>query len=101
MWAMGALPELAPSGEDHLLRSSSIVRQVEYSKRALHYNTFDADGTEVLRLSYRPARIEAGGVPLSAAQDLKNQGYTVAPLPGGDYVVRIRHVASGDVRVTG
>src|SRR5439155_26638542 len=56
-WAMGALPELAPRGEDHLLRSSSVVQQVAYARRSLSYATFHADGTEVLRLRFQPTSV--------------------------------------------
>lgn len=28
LWAMGAIPELAPLGQNHLLRSSSVVKKV-------------------------------------------------------------------------
>ena len=41
-WAMAALPELAPRGEDHLLRSTSVVRRVSYRRRAVAYRTFHA-----------------------------------------------------------
>lgn len=28
IWAMGAIPELAPKGENHVLRSTSVVQKV-------------------------------------------------------------------------
>ncbi len=100
-WAMGALPELAPAGEDHLLRSSSPVKKVKYGERQLDYTTFDATGTQVLRLTYRPARVSSGGVALEERTNPDQPGYTVQALTGGDYVVRIRHVNSGDMSVRG
>jgi hypothetical protein len=101
LWAMGAMPELAPKGEDHLLRSTSVVRHVEYGKHTLRYTTFDVEGAEVLRLSYAPTRIEADGVTLPESTSSSGHGYTVTPLPEGDYVVRIRHVSSGEVHIAG
>ena len=101
LWAMGGMPELAPKGEDHLLRSTSVVRSVEYGKRNLRYATFDAEGAEVLRLSYAPVRIEIDGVTLPAGSGMPGHGYTVTALPGGDYIVRIRHLTSGEVRIVG
>jgi hypothetical protein len=100
-WAMGAIPEWAPVGQNHLLHSSSVVQQVRYAERSLHYRTFDKDATEVLRLTYRPARVTAGAQALTERSDLANQGYTVQSLPGSDYVVRIRHVESAEVDVAG
>src|ERR1019366_1486774 len=101
LWAMGAMPELAPKGEDHLLRSTSVLRSVEYGKRTLRYTTFDPEATEVLRLSYAPTRIEADGVTLPAGSGLAGHGYTVTALPEGGYIVRIWHLTSGEVRIVG
>ena len=99
LWAMGAMPELAPKGEDHLLRSTSVVRNVEYGKRTLRYTTFDAKSSEVLRLSFAPTRVEADGVTMHAGSSSNGHGFTVTPLPEGDYIVRIKHVTSGEVRI--
>jgi hypothetical protein len=101
VWAMGAVPEFAPQGQDHLLRSTSVVRNVEYGKRSLDYTTFDAAGTETLRLTYTPARVEADGMAYQASDDLKDNTYTSTPLKGGDYLVRIRHAAAKHIRIAG
>ncbi|HUT52204.1 MAG TPA: hypothetical protein VM658_02325 [bacterium] len=58
---MGALPELAPEGEDHLLSSSTIIREVRYQPGRIEYEAFDAEGTETLRLSFIPRRVMAEG----------------------------------------
>ena len=47
-WAMAALPELAPQGQDHLLGSSSVVKRVSYGRRSVGYRAFDRTGTERL-----------------------------------------------------
>jgi hypothetical protein len=99
-WVMGAIPDLAPIGEDHLLRSSSVVRMVKYAKQALDYSTFDSAATEVLRLTYNPRHVTSGGFALSRQQDRSLPGYTVQPVDGGDYVVRIRH-AHSEVSISG
>ena len=100
LWAMGAMPEFAPSGENHLLRSSSVVVKVNYGKRRIRYQTFDPEGQEVLRLNFKPTRVLAGGSALAERQELKNEGYTLKPLGGGDYVVGLRHRSSGEVSVS-
>ncbi|MGH9351168.1 MAG: hypothetical protein ACRD2G_03240, partial [Terriglobia bacterium] len=99
MWAMGAIPEFAPRGQNHLLRSSSVVQDVQYSGHRISYRTFDREGTGVLRLNFKPTRVTAGGEALEERQDLRQAGYTVHPLAGGDYVVQVRHVNSGDVTI--
>jgi hypothetical protein len=100
-WVMGAIPELAPVGENHLLRSSTVVQRVQYRDRSLQYRTFDRDGFEVLRLTYKPSRVMAGSRTLPERNDLTEEGYTVEPLPDDGYVVRIRHTQSSEVEVAG
>jgi hypothetical protein len=100
-WVMGAIPELAPLGQDHLLRSSSVVRKVQYSKLSLRYSTFADSSMEVLRLSYAPSSVRAGNAPLEKRKDLSGEGYTLDALAGGDFILRIRHTRSGDVSITG
>ena len=100
-WAMGAVPDFAPIGEDHLLRSSSVVQKVKYSARRIDYRTFDLAATEVFRLSFKPSRVTAGGVTLALQHDSRENGYTVQPLSGGDWIVRIRHTTSGEISLGG
>jgi hypothetical protein len=100
-WAMGAIPEFAPAGAAHLLRSSSVVQKVEYGVHRVAYRTFDQAATEVLRLSFKPARVVAGGAALQQRADTRLPGYTLQALPAGDWIVRVRHEGSGDVRVEG
>ena len=101
MWALGAIPEFAPVGQDHLLRSSSTVQKVTYGKRSVEYRTFDKVGTEVLRLSFKPTRLMVGGGLLTARSDLREEGYTVRVMAGGDFEVRVRRVKSNDISISG
>lgn len=96
---MGAVPEWAPPGETHLLRSTSVVQTVSYASDSVRYRTFDREGTEVLRLAFAPGAVLVGGERLAQREDLSEDGYTVQPL-GGDFVVRLRHTTSGDIVFT-
>jgi hypothetical protein len=87
---MGAAPEWAPAGENHLLRSSSLVTDIVYGPVSVRYRVFDAGATDVLRLAFRPARITADGKPLAERQDLAAEGWTFDPKLG---VLRVRHTA--------
>ena len=69
MWALGAIPTLAPQHQDHLLRSSSVVQTVQYGKRSIQYRTFDSGATEVLRLTYKPTEVRAGGTSINLRTD--------------------------------
>jgi hypothetical protein len=100
LWAMGAMPELAPHGQNHLLRSSSVVNKVKYEKKSITYTTFDSDATEVLRLNHLPAHIKAGGKELARAEVLKPGAYTVSKLTGGGVAVHVQHSGAREVKVT-
>ena len=100
-WAMGAVPEFAPLGQNHVLRSSSVVQKVTYGDHTVEYRTFDAAATEVIRLNFKPSRIAARGSTLAERSDLKSEGFTLQPLAGGDWVVRIRHANSGEISIKG
>jgi hypothetical protein len=100
LWAMAAIPEFAPRGEDHLLGSTSVVTRVAYGKNLIAYRTFDADAREVFRLRSRPKSVTAGGTALSAAGDLTEEGFSVKPLDGGDFVLRVHHRQKTDIEVT-
>jgi hypothetical protein len=99
--AMAAVPDWAPSHENHILHSTSIVSQVDYTQASrVSWATFDADATDTLRLASRPASVIAGGMPLAERADLADAGYVVRSLPSGDAVVRVRHRVKGTVTVT-
>ncbi|HZT70700.1 MAG TPA: hypothetical protein VFC10_13245 [Terriglobia bacterium] len=100
-WVMGAVPEWAPVHQNHLLHSSSVVQKVVYGTESIEYKTFDAASTEVLHLSFKPQIVRAGGLVLAERRDLRQQGYTVEALHGGDYVLRVRHFGSGDIAIRG
>jgi hypothetical protein len=95
-WTMGALPQLAPIGESHILRSSSVVQKVSYAPRRISYKTFDSDGIQVLRLNFKPVRVTAGQTVLSERKDLNDPGYTLESTQS-DFIVRLRHTGSPEI----
>jgi hypothetical protein len=99
-WIMGALPEHAPVGESHVLRSSSVVQKVSYGPRRVSSTTFDSEGTQVLRLNFKPVRVTDGQTLLAERKDLNEPGYTIDS-SATDYIVRIRYRGSPEVVVEG
>ncbi|MGQ9575946.1 MAG: malectin domain-containing carbohydrate-binding protein [Thermoguttaceae bacterium] len=85
--------EFAPARENHIVRSTAVVSNVRYQPDMIDYATFDAPaGTvDVLRLSFEPGLVRASDQPLPLRQDLQQNGYTVKPLAGGDFLVMVRH----------
>jgi hypothetical protein len=111
--AMGVLPELAPSDEEHILSSSSVVQEVEYKNRTganymsspdnpdlknikLRYTTFDKKGTEKIRLLNKPSQILIEGIPAAASSDLSVNSYIWQPLRKGGILI-INHVDGTEI----
>ncbi len=60
---MAAWPEMIPEGSDHLFQSSSMILDVSYAPGSVRYTAAEEDGTERLKLSFKP-RVLSGGKPL-------------------------------------
>jgi hypothetical protein len=100
-WTMGALPDLAPIGQNHILRSTSVIQKVTYAHNRVAYKTFDSSGIQVIRLNFKPSKIAVGSSSLSERSDLKEPGFTMEAVAQGDYIVRIRQVGGNDVLIEG
>lgn len=102
--AMPYLPEvLAPQRENHILRTSSVVRSVVYGKGRISYSTFDAKppNLDLLRLAFAPTAISADGKSLPLRRDLTENGYSLKFLACGDCIVTIRHDGARSILVEG
>ncbi|MBC7327506.1 hypothetical protein H5T87_05255 [bacterium] len=101
---MSWLPELfGPARENHIMRSSSVIRNVVYGAGDISYETFDApEGVyEILRIAFQPEEVLADGKPLPRLNELTTPGFSVNPLPCGDFIVTIRHDGKRNIRVRG
>ncbi len=95
--SMRCLPELVPSGEDHILGSDISVREVRYLPGQITFETI-APSRAVLKLSFTPAAVYAGTEPLRTVKELADgdsPGWSFDP---GNKVLGVRHPA-GRVRV--
>jgi hypothetical protein len=97
--AMGAVPEWAPTGENHIVRSTSVVRDVEYSGARVVWTTYDDDSTETLSLGARPLRVTVAGSEIAERHDTDGEGYVVRRRGRSGFVVRVRHAPAGPVVV--
>jgi len=91
---MAWLPEVEGANrENHLMRSGSVVKNIEYADGRIAYEVFDAPApaVDVLRLAFRPATVQADGAPLVLLQSLDSNGYTIKDASGGDCIVSVRH----------
>ena len=97
--AFSGVAEWAPPGENHILYSEGVLKNVAYEAGKIQYTPTDDTGIEYLRLSFQPTRITVKGVKLSSHPDLKSEGYTVRNLGNGDYALKIRRTRAGEVVV--
>ena len=102
--AMAAAPELSPRNQDHLLQTSSVIQTVTYGIQSIGYTTFDRAARELLRVTFRPGAVVAGGVPLnrlSTRSELEvREGYTFEAPGDVEGVLRIRHDRSGQIVIS-
>ena len=101
--ALGAVPDWAPSDENHILRSTSVVRDVDYGPDRVAWETFDPRAEETLRLTFRPTNVLFAGTPARRrdAGPLDSDGYTEKPLASGGFLVHVRHENATRVSLSG
>ncbi|MEP7279898.1 MAG: hypothetical protein ABI813_14705 [Bacteroidota bacterium] len=87
--AMAAMPELAPSDQNRLLSSTSVVQTIKYKPEEVRYTTFGA-ATDVLRLTSKPQKITCERVNLQEVADPKAEGYRWESLAVGG-VLKVNH----------
>jgi len=81
--AMSAFPELAPMDQNHLLKSSSVVKSIQYDKDKIEYETFDDTSTEVLRLTSKPEVVLVNDNKIGESALLENNSWNWAPFDKG------------------
>lgn len=96
-----ANPQWAPIGENHILYSEGVLKNVSYQPKKIQYSTTDKNGTEFLRLAFKPAKISVNGIKISLRSDISKEGYTLQDLGKGDYAVAINRMSAGNVIITG
>ena len=74
---MASVPEWAPEGQTHLLRSTSLITRVSYQADGVRYSALDASGSEVLKLNFKPTRILAASDGLM--KEIQSTDWTLDP----------------------
>lgn len=99
--AFAGVPEWAPPHENHILYSEGILKNVKYDNKLVKYTATTENGTEYLRLSYKPSRISINGEMISPGKHSASDTYLLKSLGKGDYALTIKHKKAGDVLVSG
>ena len=93
--AMASMPELAPKGQNHLLRTSSVIKEIQYTADKISYETRDKDSTELLRIDFELEKVLADGVCLPRVENVseleKKDGYAYDASGDAAGVLRIHH----------
>jgi len=97
--AFAGVPEWAPPGENHILYSAAVLKNVVYGPKQVQYTATQPIGTDYLRLAFQPHRITLDGAELALRNDLSAEGYISKPLGHGDYAVNIRRGKPGRVQI--
>jgi hypothetical protein len=84
--AMAAAPQLAPDNADHLLRTSSIIKNISYTPEQIGYTTFDNNSEESFRLTVKPKEVNVNGNSLKEVADLNTDGWMWQALNKGGIV---------------
>ncbi len=74
--AMQAYPELAPANQNHLLKSSSVIKAILYSNKKIDYEVFDNSSEEILRLSSKPQQITIDQKIIHETSESSNSAWT-------------------------
>ena len=95
--AFAGVPEWGPPGENHILYSDAVLKDVAYASKQVQYTATQGPATEYLRVNFHAASVTLAGARLALRHDLSSQGYTWKDLGHGDYAVSIRRDAPGAV----
>lgn len=97
--AFAGVPEWAPPGENHILYSDAVLKDVSYVPKRVQYTATQRAGTDYLRLAFLPTRITLAGVSFPLRSDFDVEGYILKNVGEGDYAVNIRRTGGGRVIV--
>jgi hypothetical protein len=98
---VGAYPPWAIGTGNHLLRSTSVIQDVDYGAHQVSYQTYDRAAQEVLILDFAPSSVAStSGEILPLRDDLAAPGWQLEDNGGGSYTVRILHQNSNNVRIS-
>jgi hypothetical protein len=90
-----AVPEWVPMDQDHVLRSTSAIQKIAYSKNAIDLRTFDKDGTLTIRMSAKPSVISING----GNKKGNNDEWTWKPMPQGG-LLKINYSGGNEIKIT-
>lgn len=98
MEGIAAVPEWAPVGENHLLKSSSVIQKINYHTKLIEFTTFDDSAIAVLRLNKKPASVKVNGKTIKETKNNAVEGFIWQSLPVGG-VLKLHYNTGNKVSV--
>ncbi len=98
--AFAGIPEWAPPHENHILYSEGILRDVKYDAKKIVYTASAGNGTEYLRVAFKPEQISLDGAVISERGSSDADSFILNDLGLGDYSLIIKHKKPGEITIT-
>ena len=99
--AMRYMPHWRPVA-DHLFEWSCAPTDVAFAPRDVRYNVSCAAGEEILKVTFKPTRVTAGGLPLPLrVSGAEGGGQEFYEFDADTGLLVVAHARSGIVRVQG
>lgn len=95
--AFAGIPEWAPPGENHILYSEGVLKNVKYTDVNIEYDATDPEGEEYLRLAFKPNTIRVNGKKIKPGKDHEKTAYSSRELGNGDFALTIYHRHAGRI----
>jgi len=107
--AMAYEPELAPDNAIHLLSTTSVIRNINYTTQPivseensdeilLYYRTYDGSSVEEIRMMEKPGKVLAGGNPLNEVHSEDDEGWSWRPLQKGG-LLTVKHDGASEIKI--
>ncbi|MFC2123625.1 hypothetical protein ACFLU5_02340 [Bacteroidota bacterium] len=97
MEGVRSIPEWAPPGENHLLKSVSVVQDIKYDPKKVTLKTFDDEGKLTFRLASKPKKVIVGSSGIKENKKGTDTGWTWESLNIGGI---LKVLYSGDNTIT-
>lgn len=96
-----AIPEWAPAHENHILYAENVLKDIGYSNKKVMYTALQKNGTEYLRLSFKPVELTVNGNKVAINSKEAAVGSKLRELGDGDYALEIHRLNAGKVVIRG
>jgi hypothetical protein len=89
---MAEIPTMMKGAGDHLFKSTSAIKHIQYSKAQVSYKTYETEGSDYLQLSFKP-NVIANGKPMDP------RSWSFGAYRGAKNVLIIHRQGVNDIRI--